>query len=157
MKISDTPFLKTTPLFHQPLPFHGKNLTPRLLHSTHFLWKFRNPKLLFIKVVSNYFWLPKLCYHIRLAITTFVINMNRVKLAQGTIYWKLRQWNRMKQNRVILCWTLQGSYSQPQCTVQFSINTLQWSYNFALNQGLLSSKKKKYVSNECFCACFCLH
>ena len=29
MKISDTlSFFKTTPLFYQPLPFHGKNLTP---------------------------------------------------------------------------------------------------------------------------------
>ena len=27
MKISDTPFYKTTPLFYQPLPFYRKNLT----------------------------------------------------------------------------------------------------------------------------------
>ena len=30
MKISDTPFYKTTPLFYQPLPFYRKNLTPSL-------------------------------------------------------------------------------------------------------------------------------
>ena len=28
IKISDTPFLKTTPLFYQPLPFYGKKLNP---------------------------------------------------------------------------------------------------------------------------------
>ena len=27
MKIRDTPFFKTNPLFYQPLPFYGKNLT----------------------------------------------------------------------------------------------------------------------------------
>ena len=26
MKISDTPFFETTPLFYQPLPFYGKSL-----------------------------------------------------------------------------------------------------------------------------------
>ena len=28
---------------------------------------------------------------------------------------------------------------------------------FALNLELLSSKKKKHVSNECLCVCFCPH
>ena len=54
---------------------------------------------------------------------------------------------------VLLSLRLQGSYSQPHSIGKFSIYTYKLFDDpivFVLNPGLLTRKKKEYVSNKCF-------